>query len=204
MDSRPGDDEPGCQCKVGSLADSFELTTLDDELTRGWLEEGESVRALTRRVNVHVLEHVLQAAGVDALEAELDTIYELLQGDDVSDAAHIEKRRQLSRDGVDVDTLETRFVSHQTVYRHLTECLDLEYDHDTTNSVGPALEQIRSVQHRTASVASDRIGRLDTSGHLDHDDYRVRVEVTVTCKRCGSFYELGELLERGGCDCQSN
>lgn len=201
MDPGPaGADSPDCQCKVGTLIQTFGFEDLDETLERSWRDEGVSVRRLARDVNERVLERTLEDAGVEFLGAELGTTYDLIEGDEVSDADRIEKRRQLSRRGVDVDALADRFVSHQTIYRHLTDCLDLEYEQPSVDAES-ALDRIRAVQHRTATVAGDRVERLAANGSLDHDEYQIIVDVTATCGHCGNYYELGELFSKGGCGC---
>lgn len=190
-----------CHCKVGTLIEAFDLDGLDDDLERSWQDDGVSVRRLARTVNHRVLARTLQDAGVDVVDAELETTYDILRGREGSDASRIEKRRQLGRNGVDVEQLENQFVSHQTVYRHLTDCLGLEYERSPVDA-DSALDQIRAVQHRTASVAEDRVERLAANGGLDHDDYQVIVDVTATCDHCGAYYELGDLFSTGGCGCQ--
>lgn len=194
------DTKATCSCKVGTLVETVDLEELDEKLERLWQEEGVSVRRLARYVGERVLEQTLEDAGAEFTVAELDTIYDLVRGIDVSDAASIEKRRQLEREGVDVDALDDRFVSHQTVYRHLTGCLGIEYERDPVDAAS-TLEQIRAVQHRTATVAADRVERLAANAVLDHADYQVIVDVSATCEHCGSYYELGELVSGGGCGC---
>ncbi|MGM0399239.1 MAG: rod-determining factor RdfA [Halobacteriota archaeon] len=196
-----GAKSPDCHCKVGTLIQTFGFDDLDETLERSWRDGGASVRQLTRDVNERVLARTLDDAGVEFLGAELETTYDLLQGDDVSDAARIEKRRQLGREGVDVERLQTQFVSHQTVYRHLTDCLGLEFER-TPVDADTALDQVRAVQHRTAAVAGDRVERLAANDGLDHGDYQIIVDVTATCEHCGTYYELGELFSKGGCGCQ--
>lgn len=202
MDPGPsGAHSSDCNCKVGTLIQTYGFDDLDETLERSWREEGVSVRQLARDVNERVLGRTLEDAGIEFIGAELETTYDLLEGSTVSDAARIEKRRQLGREGVDVEELEDQFVSHQTVYRHLTACLGLEYER-TPADTDTALDQIRAVQHRTVTVADDRVDRLAANGGLDHDDYQVIVDVTLTCEHCGNYYELGELFSKGGCGCE--
>lgn len=192
-----------CDCKVGRLVESFDLPELNDELERMWTDEDVSVRTLARTANKRAVERTLEEANTDVLRAEIDTIYDQIQGTDVSEATMIEKRRQLERDGVDVETLSKHFVSHQTMYRHLTGCLELAYEKVEMDGKS-ALEQIRSLQHRTASVTEERVERLANNDVLDHDDYQVIVDVTATCDYCGTYYELDDFFSQGGCGCRTD
>ncbi|UWG47990.1 Uncharacterized protein HSRCO_1711 [Halanaeroarchaeum sp. HSR-CO] len=203
MNPGPADEKSAdCHCKVGTLIQTFGFDDLDDTLERSWRDEGVSVRQLPRDVNERVLARTLDDADVEFLRPELETTYDLLVGDDVSDAARIEKRRHLSKAGVDVERLQNQFVSHQTVYRHLTDCLGLEFERAPIDA-DTALDQVRAVQHRTAAVAGDRVERLAGNDGLDHGDYQIIVDVTATCEHCGTYYELGELFSKGGCGCRA-
>ncbi len=51
------------------------------------------------------------------------TQYEPAGLDAVSSGTQVQTRNELQRDGVLVDRVESDFVSHQTVYNHLTNCL---------------------------------------------------------------------------------
>lgn len=193
---------PRCDCKVGESLAAYDLEPLSADLRRRWGgADGESVRDLAQFVNERILERALDGAGVDYLDAETATIYRLVTGDGVTSGARVEKRRQLARDGVDVEGLDDDFVSHQTVYRHLTDCLDAQYERPADDPTAAALEQIRALQNRTVRVTEDRVDRLRRGGHLEGGAYSVIVDLTVTCERCGDHHEVGALLESGGCAC---
>lgn len=192
-----------CGCKVGTAITEFGLSGMNDELVRRWSDpDGESVRSLADAFNRRILSTALDAAGVEILEPEVETIYRLLQDDDVSSGMRVTKRRQLQRADVDIDRVSDHFVSHQTLYRHLTGCLEQTATESTTDTVSSAVEHVEGLVRRTETVVSDRIERLDAADALDHQDYRVLVDIAVTCEHCGDVYRFEDLLERGGCGCE--
>ena len=172
-----------CDCKVGRVADLYGLSDLDRELRTRWTGDGRekhSLRELERYLNRRVLAAALRSAGVDTLQGEVENLYGLLTGDDASEGVRVEARRRLERDGVDPESVEDDFVSHQTIHTHLRECLDV--DHDPGG--GASLERLRD------------------GGELDMDGFDVYVDVRVACEACGRFHEIGSLFENGGCECQ--
>ena len=192
-----------CGCKVGTAIEEFGLSSMNDELVRRWSDpDGESVRALADAFNRRILSTALDAAGVEILEPEVETIYRLLQDDDVSSGMRVTKRRQLQRADVDIDRVSDHFVSHQTLYRHLTGCLEQSAAGSTPDPVSSAVDDVEGLVRRTETVIADRIERLDGADALDHRDYRVLVDIAITCEHCGDVYRFEELLERGGCGCE--
>lgn len=193
----------GCGCKVGTAITEYGLSGMNEELVRRWSDpEGESVRSLADVFNRRILSTALDAAGVEILDPEVETIYRLLRDEDVSSGMRVTKRRQLERADVDIDQVSDHFISHQTLYRHLTGCLDQSARASTTDPVSSAVDDVEGLVRRTETVVTDRIERLERADALDHQDYRVLVDIAVTCEHCGDVYRFEELLERGGCGCE--
>ncbi|MFC7007207.1 rod-determining factor RdfA [Halalkalicoccus salilacus] len=110
--------------KVGRVIREYGLDGLGTELEIRWTGKGGdqySLRALADRFNQRVLEAALEDAGVRSLEGDVENRYRLLTDDDVSAGMHQQARRELERAGVDVDALESDFVSHQSIYTYLTD-----------------------------------------------------------------------------------
>lgn len=203
--SNPDGTKAPC-CKVGDVATECELTDLDDTLRERWTaaENSTSLRDLAHYVNERVLASMLSEGHRGTLAGEVENYYRLLTDDDASRGMRIEATNRLGDRGVDVEELETRFVSHQTVYRHLTDCLDVTREERATDSataVRDGIGTIRALQRRTEVVASSTLERLERAGHFHIEEINVLVDVRISCRACGGRLELSESLVGQTCDC---
>lgn len=199
--------ETGCDCKVGRVADRYDLSDADHELRTRWQGEGgekHSLRKLETYLNRRVLEAALREAGVETLHGEVENLYDLLTGDGTSEAARVEARQRLERDGVDIEQVERDFVSHQSIHTHLRECLDVNHDPGEGATVERGSSTVYALRNRTETVTAGTLERLRDSGALDLDAFDVYVDVRVACEECGRFHDIGSLFEAGGCECQLN
>jgi len=196
---------PSCDCKLGRVGDTYGLSELDADLIAYWTgANGEqySTRSLATVVNKRVLEAALQDANVSYKEGEIENTYRLLTDDDVSSGTRVETRTELQHDGVPVDRVESDFVSHQTVYNHLTDCLDTTLDSPSDEErLTNSQEKLGALQSRTAAVTTDTIEQLDRNGVVDIGEFNVVISATVTCEDCYQQYTVQEFLEQGACDC---
>lgn len=199
-----GSGKPDCDCKVGRVIRDRDPQVTDAELARRWVEEGESLRDLAERFNVAVVRAAAADAGATPLDGEAQNLYRLLREDDVTRGMRMAARNRLEDEGVDVDSLEGDFVSHQTIHSHLTDCLGASKESSGPDRpVETERDRIRSLQNRLAVVTDDSIDRLRRNDHLDVESVDVYVDVSVVCESCGRRHQLDELLTAGGCSCQS-
>lgn len=201
------DAEPAqvCSCKVGSVAATYSLGDVHDELARKWgTEDGPSVRELTDTFNKRVLEVAFRDAGTLPIDGEVDNIYRVLTAESADAADRTRARDRLQQVGIDVDTVEDAFVSHQTLYRHLVNCLDTSYE-AAEKTPAERVEEWRTrllaLQNRTADITTQGIEQLSTAEAVDIGSFTVTTEVTVSCEDCGRFYTVEEFLDVGECDC---
>lgn len=201
-------EEPPC-CKLGRAIERYDLGGLDEELTERWRGAGgerSGVRDLADRVNVAILSRALDDAGVTPLDGDTEHLYHRLTDDGVGSGTRTELRSRLESKGVDLDAVESRFVSHQTVHTHLTECLGVsraDDDRSPAERRSDELDRIRALQSRTEAVTVDSLDRLDRKGDIDLPSFDVLVDVAILCERCGRRTELGDILERGACRCET-
>jgi hypothetical protein len=197
-----------CECKVGRGVAAFDVDAVDEELVSRWCGVGrdrQSLRELATYFNQRLLAAALESSGEQPLDGEAANLYRLLTDDDVSTGVRTQTRRRLLAAGVPVEDVEAQFVSHQTLHTHLTECLGVTRE---PSDVVPAerrstdRDRIRALQSRTEVVTRDAIDRLADADALAVEDVDVFVDVTVLCADCGAQYEVGTLLEQGGCECQ--
>lgn len=197
-----GADTSDCDCKVGRVMTRWDLTGLDGEMAERWRAGEASLRTLEREFNVAVLRAAARDAGMSPLEGEADNLHRLLTDDEVTSGMRVQARRRLENDGLDVDRVLSAFVSHQTVYNHLTGCLSVERESDDRDPVAAAEDRIRPLQSRLEAVATDALESLGNDGDVTAGSLDVYVDVSVSCADCGTRRELGEFLDAGGCDCE--
>lgn len=203
-DGDAGSAQP-CSCKVGTAAAEYGLDGIHDELRREWTDGEAGVRTLADRFNKRVLRAAFRRAGRLPIDGEIDNVYRVLT-DDADAGSRTQARERLRRDGVRVADVEERLVSHQTLYRHLVDCLDASHDPESKTDaerVEAWRDRLLALQNRTAGVAERGIEQLDDSGSVRVGSFDVMVDVNLLCEDCGGFYTVEEFLDRGACDCQS-
>lgn len=196
--------------KVGRVLVEYDLEGLGETMESRWTGEEEeerySLRELADWLNKHLLEVAMSRAGRQPLDGEVDNVYRLLTGDDVSSGVRTQARNDLQRDGVGLETLERDFVSHQAIHTYLTKYRGASHsaptspDQDRIESVTRAIQRL---SHRTLRVTEDNLATLKNTDRLPIGDFDVLVDVTVTCQDCGKRYDVVDLLEKGHCDCKT-
>lgn len=194
-----------CSCKVGRVASTYSLADVHGELAREWgTEDGPSVRELTDTFNKRVLEVAFREAGTLPIDGEIDNIYRVLTTDDADAADRTRARDRLQQVGIAVDEVEDALVSHQTLYRHLVNCLDAAHG-ATEESPEERVEKWRTrllaLQSRTTDISTQGIEQLRSAEAVDIGSFTVTTEVTVSCEDCGRFYTVEEFLDIGECEC---
>lgn len=208
--SEPGDetasehDRPDTDSKVGRVIAERDLSGTAEWLESAWTGDGRarrSLRDLADEFNRRVLGAAMRDAGMDPLPAEVESAYETLTDDGTSSGARVELRNRLEWEGVDVDAVEADFVTHQAVHTYLTKYRGVERD---TAATDPEKERetVDRLRGRTKAVTASSIERLIGREHLDIGSFDVLVDVRVVCNDCGTQYQVGELVDRGSCDCQ--
>lgn len=194
-----------CSCKVGTVAAAYSLADVHDDLARAWgAEDGPSVRELTDTFNKRVLEVAFREAGTLPIDGEIDNIYRVLTTDEADAADRTRARDRLQQVGIAVDEVEDALVSHQTLYRHLVNCLDAshgETDKTPEERVSEWRTRLLALQHRTTDISTQGIDQLRSADAVDIGSFTVTTEVTVSCEDCGRFYTVEEFLDAGECDC---
>lgn len=194
------------QYKVSRIAEKYGLTNLEDELVKLWTQEDDrvSLRDLATYFNEWVLQTAIETAGMNALEGEVENLYRLLTDDDVSRGVKTETRKKLERHGIDVEELESDFVTYQAVRTYLKDGRGVEYDRGTdaerTENVGQSISRL---QNRTIAVTEEKLAQLEQTDRMELGEFRVLLDLRVFCEDCGSRYKVDELLQQGGCQCRS-
>jgi hypothetical protein len=179
---------------------------IHETLHQRWTGAGkqkQSIRDLTQYFNKAILEQYLIEADVEVLDGEVDNFYRLLSGDG-SRGMETQAHRKLERMGINVETLMDDFVSHQTIYRHLTSCLDAEKEDALTNQerIERERKRIGRLQNKSEAVSEETLARLRRSDAITLGSFDVIVNFRVTCEECGVHRKITDVIQQGGCDCQ--
>jgi len=192
--------------KVARLIAEYDLGDIGDELEARWTGDGVermSLRALANYFNERLLEQALVDAGMSMLDNDTGSMYRRLTDEDISTGVRTDTRNRLTQNGVDVEALESDFVSYQAIRSYLTEHRDAEYDSlDDEEKVEKDLESIQRLLTRTLSVAEERIDNLSETGRIEGDEFEVLLDMQILCRSCSEQYSVSEFLEQRGCDCQ--
>lgn len=197
------DDRSRSLGKVARLINEHDMTGMGPELESRWTGENDrrmSLRDLADYFNQELLAAVLADTDAQLLDGEVENTYRILTDDDVRSASRTRARRQLEREDVDVDELKSSFVTYQAIRSYLTSERGVEYS-PTTPSVADRRRTIQQLQGRLQSVTESKLDSL-ADEEVTLGEFRALVTVRVVCEDCGARYEVGELLDRGSCDCE--
>lgn len=192
------------QPKIERVIDSYGLDGLADELEQRWVGEGnesQSTRELATYFNKRVLAAAIDDSDVALVTEDVGDIYTALTDEtDDHDTTLIESR--LRREGVDIVDVRSDFVSHQTIYRYLTETREAERTSPSdSDRLQNGIERIQRLQGRTTAVAEQTIGSLANSDIVSVGSFDVFTDVQVFCQDCGRSYDATTFLEQKRCDC---
>ncbi|MHB9286958.1 rod-determining factor RdfA [Halobacteriales archaeon Cl-PHB] len=196
---------PGPQGKVARLIDEYELPTVGEELEARWTadpKERASLRELADFFNKRLLEAVLQSSDVRMLDGDVNNIFRLLKGENVSSGKQTHARQHLQNAGIDVGALEEDFVSYQSIRTYLQNDREVSYNPAETDSLERDREYIKQLKGRMQTVIESKIEHRRESGDLSIQEFLVILEPTVICERCGRQSTVDTLINHGGCQCQ--
>ena len=194
----------GRRSKVARLLDEYGFETLGTELERRWTAEGDqrmSLRDLADYFNQKLLDAALAEAGVHPLAGEVENTYRLLTDEDVPTTHLTRTRRQLAREGVDLEALQSDFVTYQAIRTYLKNVRGAEQPTDSRPRPAIEVENIQQLRGRTIRVTEGKLEQLVDGNHLTLGEFRVFAELNVLCEDCGTQHDVEELLRRGSCDC---
>lgn len=185
-----------CNCKIGRLRTQYGLTNLNEELKQRWIGDGReemSLRDLERYVNKSVLRNAMEESDLMLVEGEVDNKYRILTDEDVSAGNVVQLEHMLEREGVDVNKIRDDFVSHQTVYNHLRNCLGVEKDDSSDeDEIDRSFETIRALQNKTGIVTKKILQSNDVLS--EGEDFDVIVDIVVI-REDGQTVDINELKE---------
>lgn len=196
----------GRRSKVARLIDEYELDEIGAELEHLWTaeENRQSLRDLADYFNLQLLTYAVEKANIQHLDGEVENTYRLLTDNDISSAKATRVQRRLERDGVDVESLKTDFVTYQAIRTYLKDHRGAEYTPAETDPLERETTNVQKLRGRMVSVTEDKLEQLRNSGVLTLGDFRTIAEIQVICEDCNTQYDVVELLDRGSCECSNN
>jgi hypothetical protein len=201
---REDDQTSHSNSKLSRLIDKYELDELGKRIEGYWLDDADdrySLRELAEYVNQQLLRTVMQNAGMDPLDGEVENIYRLLTVDGISPGTRTQARRRLERAGVDVDQLDADFVSRQAVHTYLTAVRGASYTTDEGDPVDREATNIRRLKRRLSTITNGKLDQLQEADQLTLGEFNVLLDLRVLCEDCGTQYQLSELLNARTCEC---
>jgi DNA-binding transcriptional ArsR family regulator len=164
--SRETDQSPSC--KIDRMAADYDLSKEAERLGEYWTRDDErySLRELAVHFNHQLLRAAMERARLNPLDGEVENTYRLLTDDDVSQGMRTQARNRLQKQGVNVDQLQSDFVSYGTVRRHLKRCLGAERESSSTDatSADTSAQRIAALQNRTVAVTENTLSQLSSAG----------------------------------------
>jgi hypothetical protein len=200
----PQDTEQSPSCKIDRTAAAYDLTGEAKRLAEYWTRDDKrySLRELAVYFNQQLLRASMKQAGLDPLDGEVENTYRLLTDEEVSQGTRTQARNRLHRHGIDIERLQSNFVSYGTVRRHLKGCLGAEREPDGPDDPAETgIQRVAALQNRTVAVTESTLSQLASAGELAAGDIGVFVDVTVSCSECGTHASIREYIEAKGCDC---
>lgn len=193
-------------CKIERTATAYDLSGEAERLGEYWTRDDDrySLRELAVHFNHQLLRAAMERAGLNPLDGEVENTYRLLTGDEVSQGMRTQARNRLEKQGIDVEQLQSDFVSYGTVRRHLKRCLGVEREPTSSDdtSVETSAQRIAALQHRTVAVTENTLSQLASAGDLAVGDIDVFVDITVSCPECGMHATVREFIDNDGCHCE--
>jgi len=192
----------GRRSKVARLLDEYELQGLGEELEELWTAEADrrSLRELADYFNQRLLQRKLEVTNAQLLDGEVENLYRLLTAETVSSAQRTRVQRQLVRDGIDVDTLESDFVTYQAIRTYLKEVRGAEHSPADTDPVERERQNLQQLRGRTVAVTEGKIDQLRGNDEI-LGAFQTLVNIQIVCEDCNTQLAVFDLLDRGGCDC---
>lgn len=191
--------------KVARLLQKYGFDGFGDEIKHRWTGQNgkrDSLRTLADVFNQRILRQTMENNGMQPLQGEVENVYELLMGDDVTSGTRTETETRLRQQGIDIEELRGDFVTYQAIRTYLKEVRGVEYNREETDSVETARASFDRLMGRTTAVVEQKLQSLASADKLTLGAPRVRTTVSVYCEECETQYDVTALLAHGGCDCE--
>lgn len=198
------EDKTKSRTKVAKLIRKYDLEGTGDEFERMWTASGDdrrSLRELAEIFNKRILRSAIEDAETTPLSSDMDDIYRRLRGEKGTSADQTRIQRRLEREGIDVETLQSDFVTYQAIRSFLKGERDAEYN-PSRDPIERDENSIQQLRNRTMRVTETKLDGLAKNDQIELGSYDVTVDINVFCEDCGRQFDAIDVLERKGCDCK--
>lgn len=161
-------------------------------------KSGTSLRSLRDYYNDQVIEATLANAGASVL-TDPETVREAIRGEMESAGKQIEIKHKLTELEVDVEQLESRLVSHETLRKFLNDENIVPETETNTVTVDEVRDTVDWATSREEAIIKRKLEQLAQTDSIEFQDIDIDTAITVTCADTGVAYPLDEFIERGGC-----
>lgn len=189
-------------CKVSRVGNAYGISGLDTELRRRREAADATLYDLVEFINTRLTTAALTDGSVDT-DADPATVYAALVGDSEISATRQDSIRETLAGRLDLERLQTDFVSHETVRKHLKEHLGIDTSRGGFENVEELREALETHQRQYRDAVEGALQRAAREGLLDGTEFRV-YQTRVECGDCSRTHRLTELIENGGCECNSD
>jgi len=196
--------------KLDVVVDKYDLHGIVDELESRWTrknpEERYSIRELEKYLNAAIIRAALEKeVGYSPVNYNPKDIFEILNdGEDVSKS---DERfvRQWMEDNLDLEELESDFVSYYSIFTFLRDVRNAESPNQRDTSPEKAKERgVDRIEQQTSNLNEATKSALKTVKNANvvaDNDYEIRVSVRIECPDCGVVLPGAEFIRQGGCEC---
>jgi len=183
--------------KIRKTVEALDLEPVIEALVER-RERGASLRELRDYYNDRVIEAMLTEAGGSVL-TDAETVRAAVRGKIESEGERIEIEHELSEMGVDIDALERRLVSHETVRQYLQDEDVAPETESSAVTVAEVHDTVEWAMAREEAIIKRKLDQLAQADMIAFEEVAIDTAVTVTCADTGTAYSLEEFIERGGC-----
>jgi hypothetical protein len=199
-----------CSCKVGRASGKYAIDNMNEKLHSRRMNQGMSLRDLADYFNQQVLNRAIERTGADLADVAYGAVspddavarvYESLTSETISADREARVRTRLEQRGVDVNDIESDWVTHPTMRSHLNECLGIETSRSSEIGREDSRDTIEWARTRCTKIVHQTVSRLISAGVVTVSDHHVSVSINISCSDCGQTYRLSELLTEQSCSC---
>jgi hypothetical protein len=175
--------------KLNRLQKEYDLPDLDAQLRDDYLHNGDSLRAIARKLNVEITRQFLED---EPFEAEL--VYQVYKEPEaVSKQTQVELKKRLQNAGIDVDRLRNDWVTHNPVRQYCNKELDIDTSRKTSGrSPDEARETITDLVAHQETLIDNVLASIPG---FDAEQWEIHTDLRLINRDTGATVRVQEQLD---------